>query len=124
MDSISSFELATIFGRLPDSIDLKGKFSAEEIEKELIKFVKKCKKLRRKVETISERKKIKRTIINIRRLLEYGFSERVIDEANANPKGIFAMTLKFGKKEAKRRILAQKRAHIRARLRRKRKKRC
>ena len=120
MDSESSFEFHKIFKRVSGLIDLQGKFSAEKIEKALIRVVKKCKRQRRKADTISERKKLKRDVISIKRLVEHGFPKRVIREAIINPNGIVAYTLRFGKDEAEKRILAQKRSEIRAKLRRRR----
>lgn len=117
MDSISSYEFHKIFHRVSDYIDLKGKFTVEEIEEELRKARRKCENLRRKAETFQDRAKFKRAAIGYGNLLEYGFASRVVHEASANPKGIVGMTLKYGKKEAKRRILAQKRAQIRMKLR-------
>jgi hypothetical protein len=120
MDSLSSPEFHKIFNRVTEYIDLKGKFMVEEIEEELRKAREKCLKLRRKAETSQDRAKFKRSAIGYGNLLEYGFSSRVVYEANVNPKGIVAMTLKYGKKVAKRRILAQKRAQIRFNVKRRR----
>lgn len=116
MDSISSYEFHKIFNRVTDYIDLQGKLSEGEIEKELVKASKKCRRLRRKAETAQERAKLKRAAIGYDRLIEYDFPRRVIREAIMDPKGLVSMTLRYGKKEAKRRILAQKRAQIRSRL--------
>ena len=113
MDSISSYEFHKIFSRVSDFIDFKGKFTVKEIEEALLKAREKCKRLRREAETAQERAKFKRAAIRHEHLLEYGFADRAVYEASRNPKGIVAMTLKHGKKEAKRRILAQKRARIR-----------
>jgi hypothetical protein len=118
MDSISSYEFHKIFVRVCGFIDFKGKFTVEEIEEELTKAGEKCKRLRRKAETAEERAKLKRAAISYGHLLEYGFAERAMHEASANPKGIVGMTLKYSYKEAKRKILAQKRARIRMKLRR------
>jgi len=49
----------------------------------------------------------------IDKLIEHDFAGRAIFEANRAPKGIIAMTLRYGKKEAKKRIIAQKRAEVR-----------
>jgi len=118
MDAISSFEFHKIFVRVCGFIDFKGKFTVEQIEEELRKARKKCERLRRDAESTQERAKFKQAAIGYGNLLQYDFAGRAIYEANANPKGIVAMTLQHGYKEAKRRILAQKRAHIRSRLRR------
>lgn len=116
MDSISSYEFHKIFDRASDFIDFKGKFTVEAIEAELLKAREKCKKLRRKAETARERAKFRRAALSYGNLLEYGFASRAVQEAAINPKGIVGMTLKHGKAEAKKRILAQKRAQIRMRF--------
>lgn len=120
MDSISSAEFHKIFNRVTEYIDLKGKFTVEEIEEELRKARKKCLKLRRKAETSQDRAKFKRAAIGYANLLEHDFASRVVYEAKVNPKHLVDMTLRYGKKEAKRRILAQKRAKIRISVRRRR----
>jgi hypothetical protein len=118
MDAISSFEFHKIFVRVCGFIDFKGKFTVEQIEEELRKARKKCERLHREAENASERAKFKQAAIGYGNLLQYDFASRAIYEANRNQNGVVAMTLRHGYKEAKRRILAQKRAQIRARLRR------
>jgi len=113
MDSVTRPEFHKIFRRVAGYIDLKGKFTEEAIEEELVKARDKCLKLRRKAETQQESAKFKRAAMGYDRLLEHGFAARAIYEANRNLRGIIAMTLKHGYKEAKKRILAQKRAEIR-----------
>jgi len=120
MDSVPRYEFHGIFHRVVRYIDLKGKFTSEAIAEALREAIEKCRKLRRKAETAAERNRLKHAAIGYARLIEYGFPERVIREANLNPSGIVGMTLKYGAVEAKKRILAQKRAEIRSRLRRKR----
>ena len=51
---------------------------------------------------------------NINKLMEHDFAGRAIFEANIAPKGIIANTLRYGRKEALKRILAQKRVAVRA----------
>jgi hypothetical protein len=48
------------------------------------------------------------------KLLEHDFAGRAIYEANRNHKGKISLTLRYGRKEADKRILAQKRAEIRS----------
>ena len=50
----------------------------------------------------------------IDKLIEHDFAGRAIFEANRAPKGIIANTLRYGRKEAQKRIIAQKRAQVRA----------
>jgi hypothetical protein len=117
MDSIPIVEFHKIFRRVASCIDLKGKVTQKAIEKELIKARDKCLKHRRTAQTQAERAKFKRAAMGYDRLLEYGFAARAIYEAIRDPRGIIAMTLTYGYPEAKKRILAQKRAEIRSKLR-------
>ena len=48
------------------------------------------------------------------KLIEHDFPDRAIFEANLHPKGIIHQTLLYGREEGRKRILAQKRADIRA----------
>jgi hypothetical protein len=50
----------------------------------------------------------------IDKLLEHDFAGRAIFEARTAPMGIISMTLLYGKNEAEKRILAQRRAAVRA----------
>lgn len=117
MDNIPRYEFYAIFVRIMMYLNLKGKFTAEAINEELREAIERCRKLARKAETATERNKLKHAAIGYGRLIEYGFPERVIREARMDPYGIIGMTLKYGAPEAKRRILAQKRAQIRSRSR-------
>lgn len=49
----------------------------------------------------------------IDKLVEHDFADRAIFEANIHPKGIIHQTLIYGREDARRRILAQRRAEIR-----------
>lgn len=49
----------------------------------------------------------------INKLMEHDFAGRAIFEGNRAPKGIIANTLRYGREEALKRILAQKRAEVR-----------
>lgn len=118
MDSISSYEFHSIFNRTSDTVDLKGKLSVQAIEEELGKARESCRKRYSRAETSRERRRLKTSVFQLNNLLQYGFAPRTIREAVFNPSGIVAMTLKYGKLEAKRRILAQRRAQIRFNWRR------
>lgn len=115
MDSMHSPEFHCIFNRTSNYVDLKGKFTERAIEKALWRAREYCRKNYRKAPTQGARIRLKRNIIQIDRLLQYGFAQRTIFEARLHPKGFVAMTLKLGKAEVKRRLLAQKRAQIRFR---------
>ena len=113
MDSMPSYEYYSIFNRTSDSVKLKGKFTVRAIENELIRARENCRRLYGRAETAGQRVRLKLAIVQFSRLLEYGFAQRAIYEANINPRGLVAITLKYGKAEVKRRILAQRRANIR-----------
>lgn len=118
MDSVPSYEFHRIFERISQIIDLKGKFTAEEIEKELIRVRNTCKRMSEEAETRKKRAQYNSKKVAIERLIEYGFPRRVIMEAHRNPKGKVALTLRYGHEEAKRRLLAQVRTKVRIKPRR------
>lgn len=118
MDSVSDYEFHEIFQRVTEYIDLQGKFTPEQIDKELEKAREKCKRLYRNAENGRERIRFKRAALGYLRLIEHDFASRVEHEARTNPMGIIGMTLTHGTIEARRRMLAQERAQ-RARLWRK-----
>lgn len=49
------------------------------------------------------------------KLVEHNFADRAIYQANIRPKGIIHQTLLYGREEARKRILAQRRSYVRAR---------
>jgi hypothetical protein len=120
MDFISSKEFHKIFRRFRRHINLKRKFTEAQIEAAICRAIRECKKEAIQAETAGQRIRLKKAIIAYRNLLEYNFARRTIREANADPDGIVGMTLKYGAEEAERRILAQRRAHIRMALFRRR----
>jgi hypothetical protein len=113
MDSISSYEFHKTFDRVSSRINLQGKTSANAIDRSLVNARENAKYYYRKTTNPRLRAHYKNAIIGYGSLLHYRFSDRTIKEAIKNPNGIVAMTLKYGKIEAKRRILAQKRAQSR-----------
>jgi hypothetical protein len=114
VDSISSPELAKIFGRLPAAIELKGATDAAELERRMQFYI----DVQRARAMIAKREKTKDANIwraeQIDKLIEHEFPERVIREALRQPRGLIAQTLLHGKAEAKRRVLAYRRARIAA----------
>ena len=116
-------EFLAIFVRLSSIIDLKWKFTEAQIENELYKARKRSLKMAKKANTHHQRAKWKRIAIGYRQLMEYGFAGRVIRETNRDPNGRIGMTLRFGHQEAKKRMLAQKRAKIRGAIKLRRKRR-
>jgi hypothetical protein len=113
MDSVSSFEFSEIFDRISSNINLQGKLSVHDIEKELFKAREQCRKRYFGAETMQERTRFKAAIKGYDNLLHYGFANRVIEEAAEEPRGFIAMVLIHGKIEAKRRLDAQRRSRMR-----------
>jgi hypothetical protein len=114
MDRITSYEFHCIFNRTSNTVDLKGKLSVDAIEEELAKAREACRNRYDKAESSRERRRLKSSVVQLGNLIEYGFARRAIYEGVRDPSGLIAMTLRYGKIEAKRRILAQRRAQIRS----------
>lgn len=108
MDSIPSYEFHEIFDRTTDVLDLEGKGTVSEIERALWRVREYCRRRYQRAETSRERARFKTAAVNYDNLLRYGFARRVIREAVSDPNGVIASTLRFGKIEARRRILAQR----------------
>jgi hypothetical protein len=117
LDSLPLFEFLAIFVRLSSIIDLRGLFSEAQIENELNKAQERSLKMANKANTYQQRAKWKRIAVSYRQLMENGFARRAIREAKRDPNGRIGMTLRFGHQEAKKRMLAQKRANIRGAIR-------
>lgn len=113
MDSIPSYEFHKIFDRISQTVNLKGKFSAEEIEEELVRVRNACKRMAERAETRERQVLYNSKKVAIDKLIEYGFAGRVIAEARADPEGKVALTLRYGYEEARKRLLAQARTKIR-----------
>lgn len=112
-DSIPTFEFHRIFDRTAQTVNLKGKFTAEQIEEELIRVRDICKRRSEKAEKRKIQTKYRFKAVQLERLVEYEFPQKVIAEARANPRGKVALTLTYGYEEAKRRLLAQARTKTR-----------
>jgi hypothetical protein len=113
MDSVSNYEFGEIFHRTTDYVDLEGKFTVSAIERAIWRVREYCRRRYQNAETARERARFKAAAINYDHLLRYGFARRVIREALLDPQSIYALTLRFGKVEARRRLLAQKGARAR-----------
>jgi len=112
MDSISSPELASMFDRISATVDMQGALDAAEIEYRLKVARDKCKNKAKRTKNTMTRQRSAYLAEQYDKLIEKGFSERVINEANKDPRGIIFLTLFYGRAEA-RRILAQRRARAR-----------
>jgi len=113
MDEMPNYEFHEIFDRVSSNVDLKGKFTVIEIEKALWRVREYCRRGYQKSETARERARFKIAKVSYDNLLQHGFAHRVIEEASLDPQGFIAMTLRFGKIEARRRLLAQKKTRMR-----------
>jgi hypothetical protein len=113
MDSIASYEFHKIFNRVSSRINLQGKTSANAIDQSLVTARDNCKRNYRETTNPILRVRLKNAVVGYNNLLFYRFSNRAMKEAIENPSGIIALTLRFGKIEAKRRILAQRNTQTR-----------
>jgi hypothetical protein len=115
LDSISRPEYTGIFCRFSMDVDLKGATNAMAIENRL-KVARAESKARAKAAKVTLGKQFYGfKAEQFDKLIEHDFAGRAIFEAMRDRKGIIALTLIYGRQEAKQRILAQKRAAIRAR---------
>jgi len=112
MDSISSPELARIFERVSTTIDMQLAFDSAEIEARLEIARDRCKNKAKKAKNMITRQRSAYLAEQYDKLIEKNFADRVIFEANKDPRGIIFLTLFYGRAEAKR-ILAQRRARAR-----------
>jgi len=115
MDSIQRYEFHKIFDRVTETVDLADCHGALAIENKL-KDVRDKSRIKSKLsKTRAGRIKYGGQAEWLDTLIERDFAGRAVLEANINPHGFIALTLRYGKKIARERILAQKRAELRAR---------
>ena len=115
MDFLPDREFHPIFDRTSRKVNLKGAGSSAEINRRLIlksdgyKYLQKKKALH--VFGISE-KEAKCGIRDLKKLIFRGFGRRTIDEAVARPRGKVALTLRYGRENAKDILLERSRKRI------------
>ena len=109
-------DLAQIFDRVSVTVNLQGVRTPGQLRKLMMHRI------------VQEKIRAKRAKIKVIRdymgycaeqdakLVDNGFPNIVINEANRHPKGLIYQTLLYGRDEAIRRIQAQKRAEVRAKL--------
>lgn len=119
METVLSREFGELFDRLSGQIDLQGCTTAALLEAKLIE-VRDMHKTQYNIakESVHARVRAKAAVYarkaeQLDTLIENNFAGRTIYEAGKNPRGMIAMTLKYGKQEARRRILARQRAELR-----------
>ena len=99
MDFIPDKEFHPMFDRISRVVDLKGVYSVDEVNERLEQTVRDVRDSER-----AERLRMGRAGIierNLIKLRDGGFGRRVIREASEKPKGIVALTLKYGRETAK-----------------------
>lgn len=116
MDSISRPEFHEIFDRVSMTVDLKGCLSALEMERKLDEARDLCKAKTKIVKRRARKAKYGRRAEWLDTLIESDFAGRAVFEACRDPHGFLALTLKYGRSDARQRILAQRRAQLRARI--------
>ncbi len=110
LDFIPDKDFNIIFHRVSRKIDLKGAGTPAEINRRLkdkIYDYKALQKKRRLKPQVARRR-----ISDLKKLIFRGFARRTIDEAVAHPQGKVALTLKYGRKEARKILLERGRKRI------------
>lgn len=115
MDSVTRYEFHKIFDRVSAHINLKNCTSALAIELKLTDVRDRSKAKFKICKARAKRVEAGRRAEWLDTLIEHDFAGRTIFEASRNPRGIIALTLIHGRQEARQRILAQRRAELRAR---------
>ena len=115
MWDVSRPEFSQIFDRTSEDVDLKNCTTPQQIDNALKieRHKSKMKAREAKVRVVREYHAYRTEQLD--KLIEKDFSGRAIFEANRNPKGMIGQTLLHGRVEARKRVLAQKRAEIRSR---------
>ena len=109
-------DLAQIFDRVSVAINLQGIRTAGQLRKLMMHRIvqEKIRAKRAKIKVI--RDYMSYCAEQDAKLVDNGFPNIVINEANRNPKGLIYQTLLYGRDDAIKRIQAQKRAEVRAKL--------
>jgi hypothetical protein len=114
MWDLSTPEFGKLFARASEDFDLEGCTTPQQIDNALKHEIRKSKDKTNKSKVGVVRAYHAYRTEQLDKLIEKDFAGRAIAEANKNPKGLIAQTLLHGRKEALRRIFAQKRAQVRA----------
>jgi hypothetical protein len=116
LDSIPSYVFHQIFDRASHDVDLQGCRTAIQIENRLRTARHHAKKLAKTARNANRRKRWWYQAEQLDKLIEHNFAGRAIHETHRNPRGLVALTLLYGRKTARERIEAQKRARGRPRF--------
>ena len=101
MDSLTAVDFNDLFGRVCLYVDMKRAFTAEEIDRRLDAARKRNIERLKKTKSKAEKFRLRRAIRLNRQLKERGFSRTAINRAIANPRGLIALTFRFGLRRAK-----------------------
>ena len=114
MDFIPDKEFHPIFNRVSEVVDLKGAFSVDEVNERLERTIRGIKRSRR----AGRLRKGRAGFIekNLKRLEKAGFGKAVIKQASENPRQIVALTLRYGRKKAKKILLERAKRRIGVRM--------
>ena len=106
MDFLPDKEFNEIFNRVSRKVNLKDAGTPAEIHRRLHRKIKEYEN-EYWIDPFSQLR-AENEIANMRTLIFSGFGRRAIDEAVANPEGIVALTLKYGRKKARKIWLTRK----------------
>lgn len=110
MDFMPDKEFHPLFDRVSRKVDLEGAGTPAEINERLKEKIEVYAYLRKKKRLAP--RAARRWISDLKRLMFAGFGRRTIDEAIANPRGEVALTLEYGRENAKEILLERKRKRI------------
>jgi len=109
-DHMPDKEFHELFDRISEKIDLKGASTPAEINQRLSGKIREYGHASGTSPFASFH--VENRISRLKRLIFAGFGRRAISEAIANPHGIVALTLKYGKRRAREILLKRRRKPI------------
>ena len=115
MDFLPDKEFHPIFDRVSRKVNLKGAGSPAEINRRLKLKIDGYKYLQKKKALLVfeiSKKEARLGIRDLKKLMFRGFGRRTIDEAIARPRGKVALTLRYGRENAKDILLERSRKRI------------
>lgn len=114
--TMPSYKFGELFDRMSVFIDFKGCTTATMIERKMKYEINKARAMSKTSAIAWRRKTLGLKAERLDTLIEHGFPERTIIEAIRDPRGLISQTLRHGRIEARRIVLAQRRAAARARF--------
>jgi hypothetical protein len=110
VDFMPDKEFHPLFDRTSRKVNLKGCGTPAEIDERLKEKIEEYEYLRKKKRLAP--RAARRRISDLKNLMFAGFGRRTIDEAIANPRGEVALTLIYGRENAKEILLERARKRI------------